>query len=136
MGGKNAHPFADFVDAWEKLMAVMAPGRPKHCPDLSAAAMDYDRPLEQSGAMSQGSQSAHRTKLEIYAGRACPAHDSTKSAVVFAAQLTHSGPDTLPHASPYQLVLTLLKFEAKLIICACGRHICRYARSLQIGRVC
>ena len=62
----------------------MAPGRPKHCPDLSAAALDYDKPLEQSSAMRQGSQSERRTKLEILAGSACPAQDSM-SAVVFAA---------------------------------------------------
>lgn len=37
MDSKSAHPFANFIDTREKLMAVMAPGRPKHCPDLSAA---------------------------------------------------------------------------------------------------
>ena len=84
MNSRKAHPFANFVDTREKLMAVMAPGRPKHCPDLSAAALDYDKPLEQSSAMPQGSQIEHRTKLEIHAGSACPAQDSM-SAVVFAA---------------------------------------------------
>lgn len=65
MNSKSAHPVADFIDAWEKLMAVMAPGRPKHCPDLSAAALDFDRPLGQSSTMPQRSQSTHKTKLEI-----------------------------------------------------------------------